>query len=154
MTFISFRIKKYHIIFNIKSHINEKGFSNLFFLSIFLGDDWKSVSPEAKHMIKLMLEPDYMKRISSVKALNDKWITANTSSKRFLSAKCLQNLSAFHVIKNRFISNKNKNNLLYNLFTCILKHLYKKNIFRLIFFPKGIFFLKILFLNSLSYLFT
>lgn len=65
----------------------------------FLGDDWKNVSLEAKHMIKLMLEPDYTKRISSVRALNDKWITANTSSKRFLSAKCLQNLSNFHVKK-------------------------------------------------------
>ena len=60
-------------------------------------DDWAHVSEEAKNLIKLMLEYDYHKRISSTEALNNKWICSNTKSKKFLSAKCLTNLANFHV---------------------------------------------------------
>jgi hypothetical protein len=44
-----------------------------------------------------MLEYDFHKRISATEALNNKWMTTNTKSKKFLSAKCLTNLANFHV---------------------------------------------------------
>lgn len=75
-------------------------------------DDWSHVSDEAKNLIKLMLEYDFQKRISSTEALNNKWISSNTKSKKFLSAKCLTNLASFHV----FIKNINilKLNIIFN----------------------------------------
>lgn len=72
-------------------------------------DDWSHVSEEAKHLIKLMLEYDFNKRISSTEALNNKWISANTKSKKFLSAKCLTNLANFHVFLILFLNLVNWN---------------------------------------------
>jgi len=39
----------------------------------FNGSEWKSISPEAKRLVKKLLQPDISKRYNALQALNDPW---------------------------------------------------------------------------------
>ena len=67
----------------------------------FIGEEWESVSNEAKNMVRKLLEKDETKRYSAEQALQDPWIIENTKSEQKVSlqelSKCLHNMKNFKV---------------------------------------------------------
>jgi calcium-dependent protein kinase len=60
----------------LKDHILLLVFKNI---ELFTGPIWESISDQAKSFINKMLEYDPKKRITAKQALNDPWISFNTS---------------------------------------------------------------------------
>lgn len=64
------------------------------------GPEWNKISPEAKRLIKKMLEYDPKHRYSASQALQDPWIISNTSSnhnENLMDANSLETLKGFRV---------------------------------------------------------
>lgn len=72
----------------------------------FASRKWKSISPEAKDLLKRMLEPSYAKRITAVEALRHPWFTKRSADRLSCNVavlEALQRYSEFPEVKKNIL---------------------------------------------------
>ncbi|KAJ9072371.1 hypothetical protein DSO57_1028230 [Entomophthora muscae] len=69
----------------------------------FLGESWKNVSLEARHLMSLLLNPDPEKRITARQALKHPWLGCPLMSPGNLQPKLVKNRNAQKLLRNAVV---------------------------------------------------